>query len=115
MSNGALKVTTGRRVHDRFKCEIDVVVIHEGKEYPALTDNASLGGLHLIADDRPPFGAIVQLRFRLPSMKAVSICDGTIRWSRPDGFGVQFGSLRPIDVWGLNQYFKTLTPIAANG
>lgn len=108
--NGAIKLT-GRRAHERFRCALDVVVSHEGRDYASTTDNVSLGGVHLVGDDRPPFGADVKLCFRLPSMKADSICDGTVRWSRPDGYGVQFGSLRPIDVWGLNQYFKTLTPM----
>lgn len=86
-------------------------MLHEGTEYSARTDNMSLGGMHLVADERPPFGAVVQLKFRLPTMKADSVCDGTVRWSRPDGYGVQFGSLRPIDVWGLNQFFKSTPPM----
>jgi len=102
---------TGRRVHERYHCELDVTVLHEGREIAAKTDNLSLGGVHLTGTEHPTFGAAVKVRFRLPGMKADSICDGTVRWLRGEGFGVQFGSLRPIDVWGLNQFFKTLTPM----
>lgn len=103
---------TGRRVHERYQCVIEVALVHEGKTYSCRTDNVSLGGMQLVGDETPPFGATVELRFRLPSMKADSLCQGTVRWIRPDGFGVQFGSLRPIDVWGFNQFFKTMSPMA---
>lgn len=102
---------TGRRVHERYHCELEVTVIHEGREYATRTDNLSLGGMHLVGSPLPPFGAAVEMRFRLPGMKADSLCNGTVRWVRGDEIGIQFGSLRPIDVWGLNQFFKTLTPI----
>ena len=102
---------TGRRVHERYHCVLDVTVLHEGSELSAKTDNLSLGGMYLTGTDHPPFGATVEVRFRLPGMKSDSTCAGTVRWIRGDGFGVQFSSLRPIDVWGLNQFFKTLTPM----
>ena len=101
---------TGRRVHERYSCAVDVTVTYGDTVLAAKTDNMSMGGVHLVGDPHPPFGIEVELRFRLPKMKADTVCNGTVRWSRPDGYGVQFGSLRAIDVWGLNAFFKTLTP-----
>lgn len=102
---------SGRRVHERYPYQVDVVVVLGSEELRAVTDNLSMGGMHLVGEPHPPFGAEVELRFRLPKMKADTVCAGTVRWSRPDGYGVQFGSLRAIDVWGLNALLKTLTPI----
>lgn len=101
---------TGRRVHERYHCELEVILVHEGREYSARSHNLSLGGIHLAGDEQPEFGAVVEVRFRIPNLKADSICHGTVRWVRGGEYGVQFSSLRPIDVWGLNQHFKTLSP-----
>jgi len=50
----------------------------------------------------------VKLRIRLPAMQEDSTIEMTVRWKTPDGVGLQFGSLRAIEVWGLNQLFKSL-------
>ena len=34
----------------------------------------------------------------------------TVRWKTPEGLGVQFGSLRALEVWALNQLFKAAEP-----
>ncbi|MFW5876162.1 MAG: PilZ domain-containing protein [Myxococcota bacterium] len=94
---------TGRRVHERFEYELPVTIVHDGVEYEAVTQNISLGGMYLITTAPLKYGAEVTLRFRLPSLKERTECTGTIRWVKPDGLGVQFGSLRALEVWGLNQ------------
>ena len=72
-----------------------------------MTVNVSLGGLFLNAPEDLPFGASVQLQFQLPAMKEPSAIDGTVRWVRDGGIGVQFGRLRAIEVWAINQLFKS--------
>jgi hypothetical protein len=66
--------------------------------------------MFLVTDKSIPYGTEVTLRFRLPAMKEDANARATVRWNKPDGVGVQFGSLRAIEVWGLNQLFKRLTP-----
>lgn len=99
---------TGRRVHERYHCDLTVTVLFEEREIPTRTDNISLGGMYLLTDEKVAYGSEVKLRFRLPSMKEDTICPAVVRWNKPEGIGVQFGSLRALDVWALNQYFKTL-------
>ena len=101
-------VTAGRRVHERFECDLHVVLAYEGSEYETTADNVSLGGFYLLTDAKIPYGSQVTVRFRLPAIKETSTVQGTVRWNKADGVGVQFGSLRALEVWGLNQYFKTL-------
>ena len=104
---------TGRRVHERFDCDLVVTVLHgEGhqEELGTQAANVSLGGLYLLTDQQLEYGSEVKLRFQLPALKEQTECAATVRWNKPDGFGVQFGSLRAIEVWALHQYFKQLTP-----
>jgi hypothetical protein len=66
--------------------------------------------MYLVADREIPYGTEVTVRFRLPAMKEDAHAPATVRWKKPDGIGVQFGSLRAIEVWALNQFFKGLGP-----
>ncbi len=103
---------TGRRVHERYDCDLDVTVYHGGRQIPAKAANISLGGMYLVMGEQIPYGAEVKVRFRLPALKEDTESTTTVRWNKPDGIGVQFGSLRALEVWGLNQLFKTLSPTA---
>lgn len=80
-----------------------MTILHEGAEYHAVTQNISLGGMYLVTEAPLKYGAEVSLRFRLPTLKEQTECTGTVRWKKDDGLGVQFGSLRALEVWGLNQ------------
>jgi hypothetical protein len=101
-------VTTGRRVHERFNCELPVTVLHAEAELAGVASNISLGGLYIVTESQVPFGMDVKVRLQVPSLKEPATVDAKVRWVKPDGFGVQFGSLRALEVWALNQYFKTL-------
>ena len=99
---------SGRRVHERYICELPIVLIHEGKELSGIATNISLGGMYVVTDASIAFGTTLRARFRLPALKEDTECEVVIRWKKPDGVGAQFGSLRAKEVWGLNQLFKGL-------
>lgn len=101
-------MTTGRRVHERFNCELPVTVLHEDTELTGIATNISLGGLYIVTETKVPFGMDVKVRLQVPSLKEPATVDAKVRWVKPDGFGIQFGSLRALEVWALNQYFKSL-------
>lgn len=110
---------SGRRVHERYDCDLQVVITAKavdggapGEPIETRTLNVSLGGMYLLSEAQLPYGTEVTVSFRLPALKEDTTCDGVVRWNKPDGFGVQFGSLRAIEVWGFHQLFKTLTPTA---
>ena len=98
----------GRRVHERFACELPVTVLAGDREIETTASNVSLGGMYLLTDERLEYGTEVKVRFRVPALKEDAEPRATVRWQRNDGFGVQFGSLRAIEVWALNQFFKSL-------
>ena len=72
----------------------------------------SEGGAFLRSELLLEVGEELEVRFRLPALKEDTESTTTVRWNKPDGIGVQFGSLRALEVWGLNQLFKTLTKAA---
>ena len=98
---------TSRRVHERFVAELDVTILHEDREVKGRSINISLGGLFMSAEGRVPFGAQAKVRLRLPALKEDAVIPVTIRWVTDEGIGVQFGSLRALEVWALNKLFKS--------
>lgn len=99
-------MTTGRRVHERYDRRLKVVVIHEGSRIECISRNISLGGIYLITDHPLPYGVKVILEIYLPALRQDAKIEAVVRWEKPDGMGVQFGSLRAREVWALNQLFK---------
>lgn len=100
---------TGRRVHERFECELAVALLSGDDEFATTASNISLGGLFLVTDAKIAYGSQVNVRFRVPALKEAATIGGTVRWQKPNGVGVQFGSLRALEVWALNQFFKGLS------
>ena len=102
-------MVSGRRVHERYDCDLQVVITAKavdggapGEAIETRTLNVSLGGMYLLSEAQLPYGTEVTVSFRLPALKEDTTCDGVVRWNKPDGFGVQFGSLRAIEVWGFH-------------
>ena len=68
--------------------------------------------MFLETQEESPYGSVVKVRLRLPALKEDTECEVTVRWKVEDGIGAQFGSLRALEVWALNQLFKTLEAAA---
>lgn len=97
----------GKRVYERHAAELPVTIVHEGQSFVGTTANLSLGGVFVnLAEGTLPFGASVVLGLRLPAVKEGFEIQATVRWSQGTGVGIQFGALRAIEVWALNQLFQ---------
>ena len=94
------------RIQDRHDRKLRVFFTYDGVEKDGISKNISLGGMYVVTPDPPPFGVSVMLRFKLPTYKEESRVKASVRWVDAEGMGVQFGTLRAIEVWALNQYFK---------
>ena len=99
-------MTAGKRVHERFDVRLPVTLLLPSGDVVAVTRNASLGGFFVETTENVAFGSTLTLRVRLPALHEDSELEVTVRWKTPEGIGVQFGSLRALDVWGLNQLAK---------
>ncbi len=98
---------SGRRVHERYDRQIPVVIVHGDRELEGTTRNISLGGMFVDASGTmPAVGSEARVRMRLPALKEQTEVPVVVRWVTSEGVGVQFGSLRALEVWALNQLFK---------
>lgn len=97
-----------KRLHERYDLTLEVKVLYEGKPYTGLARNLSLGGMFIEADVSIPIGTVIKMNCSIPAMKEETEIEGTVRWhdEAKTGMGVQFGSLRAIEVWALNQLFR---------
>lgn len=102
---------TGRRVHERFACDLPVFLSFDGQEHEVRAVNISLGGVYVLTELSIPYGTELSVRLRVPALKEDAHIAATARWAREDGIGLQFGSLRAMEVWALNQFFRGLTTV----
>jgi PilZ domain len=95
-----------KRSHDRYPIRHAVVLLHDGKEYVGETRDMSLGGtfVHISAPLR--FGAEVILKLKVSETKYEGELPMIVRWTRSEGVGLAFRSLRARDVHALNGLFK---------
>lgn len=79
-----------------------------GNTYDCTIVNLSLGGAQIAANAKQPMGTRCTVSFMLPTIENPVEVGATVRWSDDTSIGIQFDGLRARDVWGLNEYFKSL-------
>jgi type IV pilus assembly protein PilZ len=60
----------------------------------------SVGGVFIEAASSPPFGAPVMIHADLPGAPRLAL-SAVVRWTKPQGFGVQFGLLGAVETHAL--------------
>ncbi len=98
-----------RRIQTRHDVSIPVKLAVNGILSDCELLNISLGGAQIAAHAKYAMGQRVEIAFHVPTMAEAIEVGGTVRWSNPDGVGVQFDGLRARDVWALNEFFKQLS------
>jgi hypothetical protein len=104
-------MSTVRRRFGRFDRELPVKLTVGEHTVSGVTVNIGLGGVFVMADLEPAFDAPVSVALELPQPRMTVLAQGRVMWSKATGeagagIGVAFDALRPIDVWGLLQYFN---------
>jgi len=95
-----------KRVHPRITIELDVSC--EIADRAALTGRSrdlSIGGMYVRAPENLPFNTKVMIVTHLPGAGEVRL-PGLVRWSGPDGFGVQFGLLGARETHALSKMMR---------
>jgi type IV pilus assembly protein PilZ len=67
--------------------------VGDGPLTEARCRDLSLGGMFIETPAPLPYGAALQLHLPLPGLRAGALITAVVRWSKPDGMGVQFGSM----------------------
>lgn len=73
----------------------------DGPRIEASCHDVSLGGMFIDTPSPGPYGAAVRVFVQLPELKGETVIDAIVRWSKPSGMGVQFGSMGARETHGL--------------
>ena len=96
-----------KRVHPRVT--VDTPVSCEprgGAPIAGMAKDISIGGMFIEATESLPFGTEITIALRLPGAKVELRLPGIVRWVKPAGFGVQFGSLGARDTHAISELLK---------
>ena len=98
-----------RRSQTRYDVTVDAKLTVGDTTVERTINNLSLGGCHIVQDERIGIGTRVQVSFRIPTHEDPIEVGGAVRWGVGDGVGVQFDGLRAKEVWSLNKFFESMT------
>jgi hypothetical protein len=79
----------------------------ESPRTDARCHDLSLGGMFIETPAPLPYGARLRLYLRLPGLRDETTIDAIVRWSKPDGMGVQFGVMGARETYALTQLLTT--------
>jgi len=98
---------TDNRAHSRVP--INVIVTCEptgGQSFEALAKDISVGGMFLETSDVVVFGTKLTIVGMLPGAKKPVRLPGIVRWTKPGGFGVQFGLLGAVETHVISELMR---------
>ena len=92
------------RQHPRKIIASEVVFqVGEGPHVQARCRDLSLGGMFIETAAPLPYGAALRLHLSLPGLRGGATIDAIVRWSTPEGMGVQFGSMGARETHALTR------------
>lgn len=96
-----------KRVHARVVVDTTVSCEPRGAAaFVGLAKDISIGGMFVESTQALPFGTEVSIVGRFPGTKADLRLPGIVRWAKPNGFGVQFGSLGARETHAISELFR---------
>ena len=103
----AESVVEDKRVHPRVIVNTPVSCeVRDGAAFAGLAKDISIGGMFVESTEVVPFGTDVTIVGRFAGTKADLRLPAIVRWAKPDGFGVQFGSLGARETHAISQLLK---------
>ena len=96
-----------KRVHPRVNLETEVSCERrDAAPFTGMAKDISIGGMFIDSTELLPFGTEVTIALHVPGTKAELRLPGIVRWAKPTGFGVQFGSLGARETHAISQLLK---------
>ncbi len=93
-----------KRSHPRVNVDTPVTVERPGAApLTGMAEAISIGGMFIEATENQPFGTESSIVGRFPGAKADLRLPAIVRWTKPTGFGVQFGSLGARETHAISQ------------
>jgi hypothetical protein len=96
-----------KRLHARVPIDVTLSCELPGAaSFSAHAKDVSVGGMFLESAEQPPFGTQIVIVGRLPGAKKDVRLPAVVRWTKPLGFGVQFGLLGALETHLLSELMK---------
>ena len=96
-----------KRAHNRVAIAIPVSCeLPDAPPLLGVTRDLGIGGAFIESSEQLAFGTIVIVVGRLPQTSVDLRLQGVVRWSTPDGFGVQFSALGPRETHAILSILK---------
>jgi len=94
-----------KRVHPRVQIELDVTCeIADRAAISGRTSDVSFGGMYIETNETLSFGTKITIMASFP--EGVLKLPGVVRWSKPGGFGVQFGLIGARETHAIEQLLR---------
>lgn len=96
-----------KRSHPRVTLDTAVTCeLADGSEFTGRSKDISIGGMFLITATEVPFGTEVKVHIRLPRARQEFALPGVVRWTNPDGVGIQFGLLGARETHAISELLR---------
>lgn len=96
-----------KRSHPRVEIDTEVSCERQGAAaFTGMAKDISIGGMFIESSEVLPFGTELSIVGRLPGTKGELKLPAIVRWAKPHGFGVQFGSLGARETHAISQLLK---------
>jgi len=96
-----------KRLHTRVPLDVGFTCEIEGAPgFDVHAKDISVGGMYLESSATPAFGTEVTMVGRLPGTKKDVRLPAVVRWTKPGGFGVQFGLLGALETHVISELMK---------
>ncbi len=97
-----------KRSHPRVTVDTTVSCEVQSGSAPfaGMAKDISIGGMFIESTEVLPFGTEITIVGRFPGAKADLRLPGIVRWTKPDGFGVQFASLGARETHAISELLK---------
>jgi c-di-GMP-binding flagellar brake protein YcgR len=101
-----------QRKHPRFAVQFPAWFAEEHIEGEGKAWNLSTGGCAVESESSIPIGSYVKMRLSLPNEETpISIEVAAVRWSNPQGFGVEFIGMSGDDQKRLQRFVAGLVHV----
>jgi hypothetical protein len=96
-----------KRQHARVPVDATFICEQAGApNFEARAKDISVGGMYVEASVQPAFGTQLMMIGKIPGSKKDLRLPGVVRWTKPGGFGVQFGLLGAVETHLISELMK---------
>lgn len=90
-----------KRAYSRVEFNTEATCTTEGGAVvTGITRDLSIGGAFIESQDIPAFGSKVTMAIQVPGQGELRLV-GIVRWTKPNGFGLQFQLLGAKETYGI--------------